>query len=384
MKTSRTILLLFLVLAVTTFSSGFYIDVSQKNVGSNNFITYEFGPELELGPVELGITLTMYASDLTTGVFYFGQPSTTPSTNLIDGLNISSFGLRLSNLYFRYGRPAPKTFGLGFLFNNFRVENIKAFELAVNFGPTVFVYLPFQIESLTQFSIKQSDTLFVGGSELNFGPIELGIYGGYETANLTEPGTQVNYAVSTAVFTEFLGLRFGAEGTLQIGEDEQTYAYGGFAGLYGNFGILEIIAGPYYTSDKFVPRLYDKNYSSIGRTANMSDYDSTLGYIAGGKAMLEPYGSARVFLYGKFDGSVPILEGEGLIKVPAAGGMNGLYIYGYLYDNTPFENGFLDSNTSARLTIAYPVTTFLFAGVKYIWNGTEFVNTAFIGGTGSF
>ncbi len=382
MRLSRFSVLVFLVLTVLTFSAGFYVDVSQKTFGNNNFIVYEFGPELELGPVELGITLTMYASDLTTGMFYFGQPSAEMSTNIVSGLNISSFGLRLSNFYFRYGKTTPKTFGLGFLFNNFKIENIRAFDLAVKFGPEVFVYVPYYIESL--FNLKQSDTLFVGGAEISSGPIQVGVYGGYETAELTEPGTQVKYAVSSAVFTEILGLRLGIEGALQVGEDNQTFGFGGFAGLYGNLGVLEVIAGPYYTSEKFIPRLYDRNYSSVGRNADMTEYQSTFGYISGVKVSLNPYGTAKVFLYGKFDGSTPILEGEGLITVPEIGGMKGLYIYGYLYDDTPFESGFLDENTLARVTIAYPITQFLFAGVKYIWNRTEFVNTAFVGGMGNF
>ena len=159
-----------------------------------------------------------------------------------------------------------------------------------------------------------------------------------------------------------------------------------FGGLFGDFGVIQIVAGPYYASDGFSPWLVGKSYPKARTLSDFKsqNYKEEMGCLAKAGFVLEPYGKILLGLKGDFEGNL-IFHGEGAIKIPEVAGTNGLVLYGYLYDDTPFENGqILDTNSDARITIAYPVFDNFYAGVKYIWNGTDWNQTAFVGGSTNF
>ncbi|MGB9615401.1 MAG: FecR family protein, partial [Fervidobacterium sp.] len=71
------------------------------------YIIYTISPEFTIGPVTLGIGLTAYATEVG-GTLYYGLPTTTPSTNLINMITINYVAFNLGNVYLRYGNM-PQT-----------------------------------------------------------------------------------------------------------------------------------------------------------------------------------------------------------------------------------------------------------------------------------
>lgn len=375
--------LLLAFLLVSSVFSQFYLNVGTVKVGDTNYMVYEFGPEFTIGPVLLGITLRTYSSDLSTGQFYFGAPgSESPSTNIVDGINIISFGLDFGTFWFRYGAMKPLTYGMGFVFNGYFVPNIRVLDGGIRLGTlNASVHVPYQIQQLSNFTFEQSDSLYTANLSTKLAIFDLAVFGGMEN----NENVPVQYVAGASLTLPFLGFSLGAEADIQTWRDG-TMGYGAFGGLFGDFGMLQIVAGPYYASDGFSPWLIGKSYPTVKSSSEFEsgNYKQQLGYIAKAGLVLEPYGKALIGVKGDFEGKL-LFSGEGLITIPAVAGTNGLVLYGYLYDNTPFEGGqILDANSDARVTIAYPIFNNFYAGVKYIWNGTDWNQTAFVGGSANF
>jgi hypothetical protein len=391
MKSQKMLIVILGLLLVTVFSfADFYLNVGTVPIGNQNYMVYEFGPEFTIGPVTLGITLTTYATDLTTGQFYFGYPgSGNPSTNIIDGLNITSLGLDFGNFWVKYGQMRPITYGMGFVFKGYLNPQARTVDFGLRFGrESVSVHVPYQIAQLTNLTFVESDSLYTAVAKSRILFFDLSVFGGVDMSSFatnTASSNPLSYAAGISLTNEILGFNIGAEADIQSWKDG-TLGYGAFGGVFGNFGMLEILAGPYLVSDGFSPWLISKNYRAIKSESDFGPekYKADMGYIASVGLTVSPYGKAVVFLKGNFDGDMT-LSGEGLINIPAIGGANGLVLYGYIYDENPFEGGqVLDSNTIARLTLAYPVFGNFFAGVKYVWENLEWKQTAFVGGAANF
>ncbi|MGC8819569.1 MAG: hypothetical protein ACP5PP_00460 [Fervidobacterium sp.] len=372
--------LVFLLFVTTLTFSEFYLNVSTVNIGQENYMVYEFGPEFTVGPVTLGVSLTTYASDLTTGNFYFGTPGVSQSTNIVDGLNITALGLDLGTFWFRYGNMKQITYGMGFVFNGYYLPNTKVIDGGIRIGNlNASVHVPYELKQLSTFSFGPSDTLYAANISTKLLVFDLSAFGGME---LSENSKLQNIA-GVSLTMPALGFSIGAEADVQMWRDS-TLGYGGFAGIFGDFGMFQLVAGPYYSSNGFAAWLIGKNYAELRDSIDPGNYSMQMGYIAKASLTFEPYGKILLGLKGDFDGNLT-LSGEGMVNIPAVAGTNGLVLYGYLFDDTPFSSGnILDNDTVARLTIAYPVFGNFYAGIKYIWNGTEFAQTAFVGGNSNF
>ncbi|MEN3042408.1 MAG: hypothetical protein ABDH59_03780 [Fervidobacterium sp.] len=382
MKRFKITFLLIVLLTGMLFSQ-FYLNVGTVKVNDVNYMVYEFGPEFTIGPVLLGVTLQTYTSDLSTDQFYFGAPgSQPPSTNIIDGINIVSFGLDLGAFWFRYGSMKQITYGMGFVFNGYFVPNTHVLDAGLRLGTlNTSIHVPYRLKQLSNFSFEQSDSLYAASVSTKLLFFDLSLFGGIEV----DEDVALQYIAGASLTVPFLGFSLGTEAGIQMWRNGKT-GYGAFGGLFGDFGVLQIVAGPYYASNGFLPWALGKNYPNIRKSVEFKpeNYNEEMGYIVKIGFTLEPYGKILAGLKGDFQGNW-LLNGEGLIKIPAVAGTNGLVLYGYLYDNTPFQNGqILDTNSDARLTIAYPLLNNFFAGVKYIWNGSNWIQTPFVGGVANF
>lgn len=386
--TFKGIFVLMILFAVVSFAN-FYLNVGTVQIGNDNYMVYEFGPEFSIGPVTLGFTLTTYATDLTTGNFYFGYPGlSAPSTNIIDGINITALGLDLGNVWFRYGRMKPITYGMGFIFSGYSNPSARTVDAGIRLGSlNASAHIPYQMAQLSTFTFTQSDPLYTAIVSSKISLFELSLFGGVDMDGLKEDAvaTPLTYAAGVSMTTNVIGFVLGTEAGAQIWKDG-TVGYGAFGGIFGDFGMLQFVAGPFYASDGFKPWLISRNYTfeKLQPDFGPEKYKSDVGYIANLALTFTPYGKVVILLKGNFEGNMT-LSGEGLINIPAIGGTNGLVLYGYLYDDTPFKEGqILDSDTLARITIAYPVFGSFYAGVKYIWQDNEWKQTAFVGGTANF
>lgn len=378
---SLSLLLLLVSLFPTSAFSQFYLNVSTVQVNSQTYMVYEFGPEFTLGPVLIGVTLTTYATDLTSGQFYFGTPGAgQPSTNIVDGLNIISLGLDLGTFWFRYGHMKPITYGMGFVFNGYKAPNSRTLDTGLRMGTSqVSVHIPYELRQLSTFSFQQSDSLYSANVNTKLLMFDLSIFGGFEN----DENLPLQYAAGASLTLPVLGFSVGIEGGALMWRDGKS-GYGLFGGIFGDFGALQVVAGPYFSTEYFKPWLIGKSYYDFKSSLDPTDYEQQLGYVAKAAFSFENYAKILVELNGTFEGNV-VLGGEGIVNVPAIAGTNGLVIYGYLYDNTPFKNGkMFDDDTIARLVIAYPAFQNFYAGIKYRWNGTDWIQEPFIGGRANF
>ena len=388
MKRILVVTAFVLLLFATLSFSEFYLNVGSLQIGSNNYMVYEFGPEFTIGPLTLGLTLTTYATDLTTGQFYFGAPSLAPSQNIIDGINITSLGLDFGTFWFRYGNMKPLTYGMGFVFNGYSNYHARVVDAGVRMGSLqLSAHVPYQLTQLTTFTFEQSDSLYTVNAVMPVAGLDLSVFGGMDTYEVPETvaSTPVQYVGGVSLTKNIFGFSIGAEVDGQMWKDG-TLGYGAFAGAFGDFGAFTLVAGPYYATDGFSAWLVDKNYHNALTSPNFGpeNYPSSMGYIARAGLTISPYGKVVASLKGDFEGNM-LFTGEGQVTIPAVAGTNGLVIYGYLYDPTPFAAGqFIDTDSNVRLTIAYPAFQNFYAGIKYIWSGSDWLQTAFVGGSANF
>ncbi|SHH20721.1 hypothetical protein [Thermosipho atlanticus] len=389
----RFMSIIYIFIAFIIFANiPLFIGTMEKN--GEKYFVYEISPEFSFGPVTLGIGFTTYATDVVYGTFYYGLPSTHPSTNIINGFIINSLELNLDTFKFRYGKARPLTFGLGFNVRNYVNPNTRALDVSLKFDKFgLKVHVPYELQSFIPFSFVQSDSVYMGEFVSKFGMFDLEVSGAVdlEASNtfVMGNGTPVQYAGSIALVAPVMIFKIGIETAFQANPDFTKIGKGIFAGLYGKFGsAMEYTAGVFYTIDGFIPKLFDRNYASLKLNNSLPSLDegNEKGYLVGFNIYLEPYGNGMLYLLGTLDGSLPIMEGRLRLNLPSIGSFNGLLLRAYYYDETPFmENKFFDSSSDSWLEISYPIIGMNFvAGVRYTWEETKWAKSIFVGSSVEF
>ncbi|MBO8160283.1 MAG: hypothetical protein H0Z24_01490 [Thermosipho sp. (in: Bacteria)] len=385
--------LTLVVLTLVVFAGvPLFIGTVEKN--GEKYFVYEISPEFSFGPVKLGIGFTTYATDVVYGTFYYGLPSTEPSTNIINAFMINTLELNLNSFTFRYGKTKPITFGLGFNVRNYLNPNTRAFDISINLEKFhTSVHIPYELQSFVPFSFVESDSVYMGEIGYKFGAYDLSISGVVDfdssTTYTIDNGTPVKYAGSVSLTIPLGIVRLGVEGAIQSSPDFSTIGKGIFAGFYGTLGsIFDYVAGAFYSLDGYIPRYFDRKYTSLKYENQLPplDGESGLGYIAGFEIYLEPYGNGSLYMLGEFNGEMPVLEGNINLFIPSISTFNGLILQASYYDSTPFvENRMFDSDTSARIKISYPLISGSFiAGIQYDWEVDTWLKSVFVGTYGEF
>jgi len=384
----KMFLVLFLVIAFFVFAEiPLFVGTIEKN-GEKYFI-YEITPEFTVGPVSLGIGFTTYATDVVYGTFYFGLPSSEPSTNIINGFIINSLGLDFESFSFRYGKARPVTYGLGFNVRRYFNPNTRAFDLSLKIkNLKTSIHVPYELQSFVPFSFVESDSIYMGEIVTRFKLFDLSIAGliDFDASNTytLNNGTPVKYSGSVSLTLPISVVKIGIEGAVQADQTFSEVGKGVFAGVYGEIGnLLNYTVGVYYAMNGYIPRLFDNMYTTLKLNSQLPylDKSSAFGYITGFDLTLDPYGKGSLYFLGDFNGGNPKLEGNLKLKVPTVGDFNGLIVSASYFDSTPFaEDKFLDSDTKAMCEIGYPLIGESFmAGIIYDWEGSEWSKSVFVG-----
>ena len=365
------------------------VETIRKDAGS--YIVYSISPEFSIGPVDLGVGLTVYATEVG-GTLYYGVPSTNPSTNIINMITINSVALRLENFYFRYGNMPMTSLAMGFSVRDYFRPYAKSFDVKAAFGPfSLMAHLPYELTKLWPFEFTQSDDVMAGEVELKslFAGMDLGLSALYDTqvstANTTGNATPVNLSVSTFLRYPIMNnFYLGTEFSSQILSDFSDYGFGLFGGISGRISIFDVVAGAYGTWNGFKPFYFGRLYTNDkaqNKLNSLNQGESVFGLLAGFNFYTD-YAVGRLYLYGDFTNNWDVL-GEMRITIPQLGAMAGLFLYGYYYDLTPFVEGTVfDTDTISYLRITYPIMEQnLVAGMVYSWDCTQqtWVQSVYIG-----
>ena len=358
---------------------------------ADSYIVYSISPEFSIGPVDLGIGLTAYASEVG-GELYYGVPSTDPSTNIINIITINSIALRLENFYFRYGNMPTTSLAMGFSVRDYFRPYAKSFDVKAAIGSfSLMAHLPYELTKLWPFEFTQSDGVIAGEVELKslFAGLDLGLSALYDTqvstANTVGNATPVNLSVSTFLRYPLMNnFYLGTEFASQILSDFSGYGFGLFGGISGRISIFDVVAGAYGTWNGFKPFYFGRLYTNDkaqGKLTSLTQGESVFGLLAGFNFYTD-FAVGRLYLYGDFANNWDAL-GETRITIPQVGAMAGLFLYGYFYDSTPFTEGqMFDSDTISLLRITYPIMEQnLVAGMVYTWDYTQriWVQSVYIG-----
>ncbi|HCF38631.1 MAG TPA: hypothetical protein DER56_06150, partial [Thermosipho africanus] len=106
MKIKKLLVIFVLVLSLIAISQT-YINIGTIERNNEKFFVYELSPEFSIGPVTIGIGFTSYSTDVVYGEMYYGIPSSTPSTNILNAFVINTFALNTDLFEFRYGKVKP-------------------------------------------------------------------------------------------------------------------------------------------------------------------------------------------------------------------------------------------------------------------------------------
>ncbi|HPV63273.1 MAG TPA: FecR domain-containing protein, partial [Fervidobacterium sp.] len=348
---------------------------------ADSYIVYSISPEFSIGPVDLGVGLTVYATEVG-GTLYYGVPSTNPSTNIINMITINSVALRLENFYFRYGNMPMTSLAMGFSVRDYFRPYAKSFDVKAAFGPfSLMAHLPYELTKLWPFEFTQSDDVMAGEVELKslFAGMDLGLSALYDTqvstANTTGNATPVNLSVSTFLRYPIMNnFYLGTEFSSQILSDFSDYGFGLFGGISGRISIFDVVAGAYGTWNGFKPFYFGRLYTNDkaqNKLNSLNQGESVFGLLAGFNFYTD-YAVGRLYLYGDFTNNWDVL-GEMRITIPQLGAMAGLFLYGHYYDLTPFVEGTVfDTDTISYLRITYPIMEQnLVAGMVYSWDCTQ-------------
>ncbi|ONN26808.1 hypothetical protein XJ44_08060 [Thermosipho affectus] len=391
----RKFLITLLIFTFTLFVfSNIPLSIGTIEKNNEKYFVYELTPEFSFGTLTLGIGFTAYATDVVYGELYYGIPSSTPSTNIINAFVLNTLGIKTDNFGFRYGLVKPTTLALGFNMRKYINRNTRAFDLKFNlsnFG--LYTHIPYEITKFVPFEVLQSDSVFFGDFVYKAGFVELQVYGITDTEAtdtfVIDNSTPVKYAGGVAIYVPLVNVvKLGVEFALQSDESFSSIGNGVFVGVYGDFGVLEPVGGVYYFRNGYVPFLFDRNYNYLKSNQSLNgleNVDDKSGYLVGMSVDLMPYGNGEFYVYGALDGVTPVAEGNVRIILPEIASFPGLFIDGYYYDSTPFENGFLDENTEVYLKISYPILGESFvAGIVYSWEENQWAKSLFIGGLTTF
>ncbi|MDK2885866.1 MAG: hypothetical protein PWP54_424 [Thermosipho sp. (in: thermotogales)] len=389
----RIVIFMFLLFVFLTFAEiPLFVGTIDRN--GEKYFVYEISPEFTIGPVTLGVGFTTYATDVVYGTFYFGLPSDEPSTNIINGFIINSLKFDFYNISFNYGKARPITYGLGFNVRKYLNPNTRSFDISLRLNNfTTSAHIPYELQSFIPFSFVESDSVYMGEFATRLKFIDLNVAGviDFDASNTytLDNGTPVKYGGSVSLTLPISLIKIGIEGAVQADSTFSEVGEGLFAGIYGNFlGILDYTAGVYYTLNGFIPRLFDRRYTSLKSNNQLPylDKSTSFGYIAGFDLDLQPYGRGSLYLLGDFNEGNTDLEGALELNVPSIGEFKGLIVTADYFDNTPFAEGkFLDSDSEAKFKVAYPLIGEGFlAGIIYNWNGLEWEKGVFVGSYSAF
>lgn len=358
---------------------------------NQKYIVYSISPEFTIGPVTLGIGLTVYATEVG-GTLYYGLPTTEPSTNLINIITINSVTLNLGNFYFRYGNMPQISLGMGFSVRDYYKPYSKSIDFKAVIGSFgLMLHLPYELTKFWPFEFVQSDGVFAGEFELKSALLgmDLGIAALYdsdvEKINVLNDETPITLSASTYLrYPIMTGFYVGVEVGTQFLKDYSKFGLGVFGGLSGRLSIFDTIAGAYAAWNGFKPFYFNRIYTtqkSAKKLSTLGNEESSFGFLAGFNLNIQ-YAMGRFYILGDFSGNMNTL-GEVRITIPQVGAVAGLFIYGYYFDPTPFKEGrFTDSDTVALLRITYPIMERnLVAGMMYSWDGmnNNWVQSVFIG-----
>lgn len=358
---------------------------------TNSYIVYSISPEFSIGPIELGIGLTAYATEVG-GALYYGVPSTNPSTDIINMITINSVALKLDNFYFRYGNMPMTSLAMGFSVRDYFKPYAKSFNVKAAIGPfSLMAHLPYELTKLWPFEFTQSDDVIAGEVEIRslFAGLDLGLSALYDTqvstANTVGNATPVNLSVSTFLRYPLMNnFYLGTEFSTQILSDFSDYGFGLFGGISGRVSIFDIVAGAYGTWNGFKPFYFGRLYTNDklqNKLTSLTQGESVFGLLAGFNFYTD-FAVGRLYLYGDFTNNWDAL-GEIRITIPQVGAIAGLFLYGYYYDLTPFAEGqMFDSDTISYLRITYPIMEQnLVAGIVYSWDYTQkvWIQSVYIG-----
>ena len=356
---------------------------------NQKYIVYSISPEFSIGPVTLGIGLTVYATEVG-GTLYYGIPSTNPSTNIINMITINHVALNLGNFYLRYGNMPTISLGMGFSARDYFKPYAKSIDTKLVFGNVgASIHLPYEVTKLWPLEFVQSDSVFAGEVELKsvFVGMDLGVATLYDTVVSTENtlsnATPINLSLSGYVRYPLMNNFFiGAEIGSQWLSDMSKYGLGAFGGISGKLGIFDVIIGAYGTYNGFRPFHFGRIYTTQklkNELPTLSEDVMAFGFLAG-TSFYSDIATGRWYLYGNFDGDMDAL-GELRIVIPQIGALAGMFVYGYYFDQTPFSSGeIFDNDTVAFLRITYPIMEKnLVAGIVYSWSGTNWIQSIYIG-----
>ncbi|MGC8819651.1 MAG: FecR family protein [Fervidobacterium sp.] len=355
------------------------------------YIIYTISPEFTIGPVTLGIGLTAYATEVG-GTLYYGLPTTTPSTNLINMITINYVAFNLGNVYLRYGNMPQTSLAMGFSVRDYYKPYSKSFDTKALVGPVgLTLHIPYELTKLWPTEFVQSDSVYTAEIELKsvVAGMDLGIAGLYDT-NVTKDdvlgnATPINLSLSGYLRYPILsGFYLGVEVGSQFLSDYSKYGIGIFGGLSGRISFFDVIAGGFGTYNGFRPFHFGRIYTTQklkSQLSTLSDESTSFGFLVGFNFDTQ-YAMGRFYLLGDFSGDMDAL-GEVRITIPQVGAVAGLFIYGYYYDPTPFVEGhFTDSDTVSFLRITYPIMERnLVAGIVYTWDGItrQWIQSVYIG-----
>lgn len=395
MKIKKLLVIFVLVLSLIAVSQT-YINIGTIERNNEKFFVYELSPEFSIGPVTIGIGFTSYSTDVVYGEMYYGIPSSTPSTNILNAFVINTFALNTDLFEFRYGKVKPVTLAMGFNIRKYVNPNTRAFDITLKFSDlSLYTHLPYEISKYIPFEFLRSDSIFMTSLGYNLSSllkIESYLIADVDaTVSYTEDSsTPVKYGGGIAAYIPILNsIKIGGEIAAQSDESFQKISKGLFAGVFADLGLINPMGGIYYTMDGYIPFLFNKKYSSLKFDSNlpsMSSTDSVLGYFAGADIDFEPYITGEFYVYGLLENSTPVAEGNVRVILPELGNFSGLIIDGTYFDDSPFEDGkLLDENTEAILRLSYPLIGNNFvAGIQYKWESDEWFKSIFISSVSSF
>jgi hypothetical protein len=373
MKKTLMLLLVF-VFVVSAFSS-FYVNpyFNTVKVDGQDYLTYSITGVFENSNFGIGIGLNAYQKEIG-GSLYYGKPGMDETSDVLNGLTINLLKLRMGPLYFRYGTFFPKTVGLGMLVYNYTNNYQNALDLGlIANGNSIEIHVPYSLDSLTPFTYSQTAYLNYAllKTHISFINIE-SFVGKTMPKNDKEPSRQ-DLLGSVSAYVGGNALRLGGEAGYISSSFDSTDLTGYGAGVGGilNLGIITfkalpvVLQMPYYKLG-FVNANYENNLEDPTKYKELSSYDTTrLGGIGelqvnlGG--LLSANARLNYDLTTDFEIQNPELNGSLYARIPSD--QFPLIIVGKYYKpmTTLDElSNLLDSNTSAELSIGYPISNGLF------------------------
>lgn len=353
-----------------------FVGTVKKN--TMDYMVYSISHSFRIGPVWLDLGINAYTNKIG-GELYYGLPSSTPSTNVLDALTINGVGLFFGENYIKYGNMLSYDLGMGYALRGYSVPNAKAFDTQIGHnGYKLYLHIPYELTKLSSLEFNQSDSLWFGEITVPVLGLEAFVSGIYDTCVSTPATDQlfVDKAVSIGVRKPMFSGNIGIELNGELAKDG-GFAYGAFGGYHGRLDIFEFIAGAFASFSGHHQFLFNRSYYEkklLGQTPGIYiDGRSTFGYIVGAEVYWT-YLKGKIYLNGDFSRNVT-LDGTVRGVVPALGDkFSGLILTGYIYDETPFKDGKfsvleMGGDTVAWLSVSYPIIgDTLTAGFKLVWN----------------